>query len=632
MPRKLDSSWIRAGLAALAFAALAPAAPAQVSAFDPPLEHFVYLKASNTEAEDRFGIETAISGETLVVGAFAEDSGSPGVGGDQSDNSVSAAGAAFVFFRDVAAWRQQAYLKSAAPDQNDEFGKAVGVSGNTIVVGVSGEDSAATGVDGNPFDNSATDAGAAYVFVRDGSTWMQQAYLKASNTEFGDRFGHSVAISGDLIAIGARSEDGGAVGINGDPFDNTGALSGAVYVFARDGDTWQQEAYIKASNPDQGDFFGYDVALWGDTLVVSSIDESSAARGVNGNQLDNSAEDAGAAYVFVRDEFGTWTQQAYIKAGNADAEDLFGSAIDIWEDLLVVSALHEQSRARGVNGDANDNNNLLVGAAYVFRRTAGQWAQDAYLKPQVSGNFLFFGSDVAVANDRVVVGRGRSSGGGAGVHVLPAQGFSAENAGSATLYERHGACWNHRAYITATNPGEQDHFGDAVALSGDSLMVGSPLEASNATGPGGNQNNDSAMGAGALYVLEFTGPAPGPWSHEGCALPGWLKGDPLLSATGSLADGSPNTLALVNARVRRSLALFVGLTGTPAAFKGGTLLPVPVTLALFAQTDMLGEFTLPFDMPSGVPAGTELWVQVAIDDSTGLHDVTLSNAVRGLTP
>src|SRR5205814_1608421 len=150
----------------------------------------------------------------------------------------------------------------------------------------SSEDSNATGVNGNQADNSASGSGAAYVFVRSGTTWSQQAYLKASNAEAGDQFGVSVALSGDTLVVGATSEDSNATGVNGNQADNSAGWSGAAYVFVRSGTAWSQQAYLKASNAGAGDVFGYSLALSGDTLAVGAFGEASSATGVGGNQAD----------------------------------------------------------------------------------------------------------------------------------------------------------------------------------------------------------------------------------------------------------------------------------------------------------------------------------------------------------
>jgi hypothetical protein len=197
------------------------------------------------------------------------------------------AGAAYVFVRNATAWSQQAYLKASNSDASDFFGGAVALSGNTAVVGAIGESSNATGVDGDETNNSASFAGAAYVFTANGTTWSQQAYLKASNTDAGDTFGSSVAVSGDTAIVGASSESSSATGVNGDESDNSAGGAGAAYVFVRNGVTWSQQAYLKASNTELQDRFGISVAIDGDTGVV-------------GAELQPSQETrSGAAYVFT---------------------------------------------------------------------------------------------------------------------------------------------------------------------------------------------------------------------------------------------------------------------------------------------------------------------------------------------
>jgi 3-methyladenine DNA glycosylase Mpg len=263
-----------------------------------------YLKASNTGASDFFGASVSVSGETIVIGAFAEDSNAAGVNGNQSNNSALFAGAAYVFVRSGTNWSQQAYLKASNPGAEDRFGCAVSVSGDTIVVGAQLEGSNAVGVNGDQSNNSAPNSGAAYVFVRGGTTWTQQAYLKASNTQGGaglfngDRFGWSAAIAQDTIVIGAWNEDSNATGVDGVQSNNSATNSGAAYVFTRTGTNWSQRAYLKASNTGVEDLFGSSVALSDHTIVVGAFQEDSSATGVNGDQTNNNAMFAGAAYTY----------------------------------------------------------------------------------------------------------------------------------------------------------------------------------------------------------------------------------------------------------------------------------------------------------------------------------------------
>jgi len=161
-------------------------------------------------------------------------------------------------------------------------------------------------VNGDQANNFAKDSGAAYVFVRTGQNWRQQAYLKASNTggdtgvsPYGDSFGSSLAISGNLLTIGALGESSSATGLNGSQTDNSAANAGAAYAFVRRGTNWSQVNYLKASNTDAGDQFGISVAVSGETVVVGANGEGSNATGINGNQNDNTVPASGAAYVFA---------------------------------------------------------------------------------------------------------------------------------------------------------------------------------------------------------------------------------------------------------------------------------------------------------------------------------------------
>lgn len=406
-----------------------------------------YLKASNTRAGAGFGTSVAISGDTVIVGAPYESSNAAGVNGDGSNNnSSSQAGAAYVFVRSATGWTQQAFLKASNAGAYDHFGNAVSISGDTIVVGALYEASKAAGVNGDQSDNSAFGAGAAYVFVRNNLKWTQEAYLKASNPDGLDFFGWSVAVSGDIIAIGAPWEFSSATGINGDQNDNGADNAGAAYFFGRHNRTWVQEAYVKGSNTQIGDAFGISIAASGQTVVVGAFWEDANASTIGAsNPDDNAAPDSGAAYVFVRNG-NLWSQEAYLKPSNTRAGEWFGASVAISGDTLVVGAPREDSAAAGVNGNQSDTSAVNSGAAYVFLRSRTFWSHEAYVKASNPG--------AAVAGPDIV----------------------------------------------------GDSFGCSVAVSANTLAVGAFHEGSNATGINGDQNDNSAPIAGAAYV--FTGLAP----------------------------------------------------------------------------------------------------------------------------
>jgi hypothetical protein len=324
------------------------------------------LVASNGEVGDGFGWSVALSEDTLAVSAPGEASSATGVNGNQQDNSASAAGAVYVFQRTGTIWSQQAYIKASNTDRNDQFGSSLALSGNTVAVGAPADASPARGVNGDQLDNVSIFSGAVYVFQRTGTVWAQQAYVKASNSAPLAQFGTSLALSEDTLAVGARGEASSATGIDGNQSDGSALVSGAVYVFHRTGSTWAQQTYIKASNTEAQDAFGSSVALSGELLAVSALGEDSAAEGGNGNQMDNSAPDAGAIYLFKRVD-GTWSQDAYLKSSNIEMADSLGSALALAPDTLVAAAVGEDGGEIGLNRNEADNRAQDSGAIYVFR-------------------------------------------------------------------------------------------------------------------------------------------------------------------------------------------------------------------------------------------------------------------------
>lgn len=228
-------------------------------------------------------------------------------------------------------------------------------------------------------------------------------------------------------------------------------LAAGIALQAQSPTPWKQVSYLNSSNAGDGDQLGAAIALSGDgnTLAAGAPMESSNATGINGNQNNDSAFSSGAVYVYTRSG-GGWAQQAYLKASNTGPNDQFGNAVALSADgnTLAISAIFEDSGARGINQNQADNSVDESGAVYVFARTANTWTQQAYIK--------------------------------------------------------------------ASNTGERDDgdtFGHTIALSDDgaTLAVGAPSEDSSATGINGNQADNSAVGAGAVYVFTRTA---GTWSQQ----------------------------------------------------------------------------------------------------------------------
>ena len=471
-----------------------------------------YFKASNTGSFDNFGVAVSLSadGNTLAVGANVEDSTAIGINNDQNNDLVGQSGAVYVFVRSAGLWQQQAYIKANNTGNGDAFGEAVGLSadGNTLAVGAPGDDSAATGINGEQHGNLADGSGAVHVFVRSGGNWRQHAYIKASNTGRNQFFGRVVSLSanGNTLAVGAEGENSAATGINGNQNDLSAREAGAVYVFSRTGDLWEQQAYIKASNTGEFDRFGIAVSLSadGNTLAVGADAEDSAATGINGNQNNNSALGSGAVYVYVlSDEL--WQQQAYIKASNINSNNLFGRAVSLSADggTLAVGASRDDSAVTGINGNQNDNSANDSGAVYVFVRSGELWQQQAYIKASNSGEDDSFGMAVSLSADGniLAVGTTREDSTATGINGNQ-NDDSVGQAGAVYVFIRSAGLWQQQSYIKASNTGLEDSFGGAVSLSadGNTLAAGAVDEDSSATGINGDQNNNSAPSSGAVYL------------------------------------------------------------------------------------------------------------------------------------
>ena len=305
------------------------------------------LTASDGAVEDAFGSAVAIAGDTVVIGAFSD-----AIGTNQSQ------GSAYVFVRSGTTWTQQQKLTASDGASFDIFGRSVAIAGESVVVGA-----ASSNVDTN------VDQGAAYVFVRSGATWTEQRKLTAADGSASDFFGDSVAIAGDTVIVGATEDNGGA---------NT--QQGSAYVFVRSGDTWSQEQKLTAGDGTAFDYFGFSVAVSGNTAVVGTLQDI----GTNFQQ--------GSAYVFVRSG-STWTQQQKLLADDGAAGDSFGNSVTVLGDTVML----------GAAGDTNGAN-ARQGSAYIFTRSGTTWTQQQKLTATDGGAEDSFGASVAITTDAAIIG------------------------------------------------------------------------------------------------------------------------------------------------------------------------------------------------------------------------------------
>lgn len=317
------------------------------------------LVASDAAYGSKFGYSVSLEGDLALIGARGHDAGS----GDR--------GAAYVFTRSGTVWTEEARLLASDGANGDFFGAAVSLSGDTALVGAYRN------------QNVLDRGGSAYVYVRSGTTWSEEAKLYAADSEANDYFGFTVSLSGDRAAIGAHGNDPG----------------GSAYAFLRTGTTWSEEAKLESGDLATADWFGWSVGYDGTRMIVGARFD------------DDGGNESGSAYVFRRT--GTaWNEEAKLTASDGAANDEFGYAVAIDDDVVLVGSEHDDL------GSFN-----FPGSAYLFLREGTNWREHVKLTASDGAGLDRFGSSVAVSGDRTVVGTpgdddGAASSGSAYVHRI----------------------------------------------------------------------------------------------------------------------------------------------------------------------------------------------------------------------
>jgi len=309
------------------------------------------LRSSTQTSFGRLGFAVAIDGDSLVAGAPGRDA------------------RAYVFTQTSSTWSETQILEGrdvVRSEARERFGSAVAMDGDLIAIGAP-DDSGST-LDRDAEEGGLYASGAVHLFERVDGAWIRAALVKASSPGNLDRFGTSVALDGERLAVGAPYESSSATGVDGAQSDDSTSSSGAVYIFNRTGGAWPQAAYLKSSNTEVGDLFGWSLALDGHRLAVGAPRDDSSATGVVPGQDDDGAPQAGAVHLFGHGA-GGWRHEAYIKASNTGTLDVFGRAVGLSGSTLVVGAEGEDSAATGIDGDERDDSAGESGAAY-FRRIA----------------------------------------------------------------------------------------------------------------------------------------------------------------------------------------------------------------------------------------------------------------------
>jgi hypothetical protein len=374
------------------------------------------LFASDGAEEDLFGASVSVDADVAVVGA------------PYDDNSVTGSGSAYAFRFDGTHWVEEAKLLAADGEAYERFGESVSVAGELAVVGASPDD------DNGPY------SGSAYAFRFDGSDWVEEAKLLASDGEAFDWFGASVSVMGDVAVVGAFSDD------------ERGRRSvGSAYIFRFDGSDWVEEAKLLASDGAGDDWFGDSVSVIGDLALVGAPGD------------DDNGLNTGSAYVFRFD--GTdWVEEAKLLAAGAS---YFGSSVSVDADVVLIGAPGSQDS---------------FGSAYVYRFDGTDWIEEERLLAPDGAAGDYFGGSVSVIGDVAVVGASSDNDNG-------------RSSGSAYVFRFNGTEWVEWAKLLPPDGAAYDYFGRSVSVMGDVAMVGAHGENPNGLDSAGSVYVYSSLSA-----------------------------------------------------------------------------------------------------------------------------------------
>jgi len=389
---------------------------------------------SLSEVASEFGGTEPHSLSEYYGSAFSDNGYAPASGTISLGNFQNKTKYLWSFRQKIMATDAQAY---------DRFGDDVSLSryGDYAIVGACRE------------DTGSTDAGAAYIFKKSGSSWSQQQKIQASDKQQNDKFGRRTSIcgTGDYAIVGAPDEDTG------------GSSAGAAYIFKRSGSSWSQQQKIQASDKDEYNVFGSSCYM----------DRSGTTAAVGAFWAGDGDPGAGAVYIFTRSG-STWSQQAKCEPSNPTSWDDFGQSVDISGDGNYFIA--------GSYGE--DTDGTTAGAAYIFKKSGSSWSQQKMLKAGDVQATDYFGMSVSIDYDGNTVAVGATH-----------EDTGATNAGAVYIYTRSGNTWTQQQKIQTSDRHQDDNFGNRVSLSDD----GDTLVAS------ARNDDEEDTNAGAAYIYSRSG-------------------------------------------------------------------------------------------------------------------------------
>ena len=354
----------------------------------------IKVTASDSRNGSQFGYSVSLNGDYAFIGA------------PEDDRNGQRSGTVYVFEREGTSWVERIKLTSSDIEAEDEFGISVSSSGDYALVGAWGDN-----VNGEA-------SGSAYVFKREGGTWIEQAKLTPSDGEAEDIFGEAVSLSGDYALIGAHRDD-----------DN-GSQSGSAYVFKREGEVWVEQAKLTPIDGEVADFFGRALSLSGDYALIGARAD------------DDNGVLSGSAYIFERQDT-SWVERAKLKASDGVSLDIFGETVSLNGDYALVGAWGDDD-----NGDNS-------GSVYVFQRQDTLWIEQAKITPADGKEEDFFGWSISQYEDYALIGTNEEN-----------------DSGSVYVFQRQDTLWVEKVKFTASDQEEDDRFGFSIAFNENKALVG----------------------------------------------------------------------------------------------------------------------------------------------------------------
>jgi hypothetical protein len=413
----------------------------------------------NPRGEVGFGTVMARDGDHLVTGAPEAEWCPPAVeteDGETDNPPCVETGLVHLYAREGGRWNLTTSLSSGEPVAGQRLGASVALSDGRLVVGAPG-------------------AGVVHIFESESGEWRPTARLAPSGARR-TGFGHSVALDGDTIVVGAPSDASCATGVDGDETDTGCEAAGAVYVFEADDEGWRHAAYLKGAVAHPGDGFGDVLALEGDRLLVSAPGSASCASGVDAEPGDTGCKSAGLVTVFDGYD-GAWALDGVIAAPISHAGARFGSSISLSVDMLAVGAVGD---ALCEGGALASDACALGGAVHLYRLVRGGWVHQVRLEGERTMRGDRFGDAVAVGSELVMVGVTGEDDCGRGVDGEQSSGGTCQEAGAVVVFRPLDGSW--RPVLRLQTPADEDDrrpaihrgFGGFLDLDGHTVLVGAP--------------------------------------------------------------------------------------------------------------------------------------------------------------